>query len=102
MNSSESITTEVAQQFPRQVQFLQRLVQAKSVNPFTPDHSLPDVPIETEVATVIQDELASLGFPSQLAGVSPQRSNVLCHMRGSDHSKKTLILTKLLTLLSPR
>jgi succinyl-diaminopimelate desuccinylase len=101
MNSIESIATAVAQQFPRQVQFLQRLIQTKSVNPFPPDHLLPDIPIETEVAAVIQDELDSLNLPSQLAGVSPQRSNVLSYLKGSGNMSKTLLLTTHMDTVDP-
>jgi succinyl-diaminopimelate desuccinylase len=93
MKQQESISIAVAEQFRQQVGFLQRLVQAKSANPFTPDTSPPDAPIEEEVAAVIQGELQRLGFEANLYGVSSQRPNVLCHIRGAGRSERTLILT---------
>jgi hypothetical protein len=45
-----AISTSVRHQFDQEVAFLQRLVRAKSANPFLPEASRSDVPIEAEVA----------------------------------------------------
>ena len=56
--------------FRQQIEFLQRLVRAKSSNPFLPESSPPDVPVEEEVAAIIQQELHLLGLPAEQIGVS--------------------------------
>ena len=55
----------------KQVGFLQRLIRARSANPFLPEASPPDVPIEAEVAARIHEELHQLGLPATFYGVSP-------------------------------
>jgi succinyl-diaminopimelate desuccinylase len=93
MDQQVSISTVIREQFGRQVEFLQHLIRAKSANPYTPEASPPDVPVEEEVAAVIHQELHHLGFPSELHGISPQRPNVVCYLPGMDKRAKTLILT---------
>ena len=95
------ITLVVQSMFRQQIEFLQRLVRARSSNPFLPNSSLPDVPIEEEVAEVIQQELHQLGLPSELIGVSSQRPNVVCHVPGSGQTEKTLILTTHMDTVEP-
>ena len=63
MEQQEAISTVIAEHFEQQVDFLERLVRTKSDNPFRPNSSSPDVPVEKEMATVIAQELQSLGFP---------------------------------------
>ena len=87
--------------FSQQIEFLQRLVRTRSSNPFLPDSSLPDVPVEEEIAEVIQQELHQLGLPSELIGVSSQRPNVMCHVPGSGQTGKTLILTTHMDTVEP-
>ena len=101
MEQQEAISTVIAEHFEQQIDFLERLVRTKSDNPFRPDSSSPDVPVEKEMATVIAQELQSLGFPVALHGVSPQRPNVLCSLSGSGHNKKTLILTTHMDTVMP-
>jgi succinyl-diaminopimelate desuccinylase len=95
------LTPVVQSVFRQQIEFLQRLVRTRSSNPFLPDSSLSDVPVEEEVAEVIQQELHRLGLPSELIGVSSQRPNVVCHVPGSGQTGKTLILTTHMDMVEP-
>ena len=74
-----------------QIAFLQALVRTRSANPFTPDTSRPDEPVEQAVAHRIYDELRGLGLEPELLGVSEARPNVLAWVRGAAH-ERTLIL----------
>src|SRR5438876_4258154 len=93
MEKQQAITQAIGQQFVQQVDFLQQLVQANSVNPFTPETSLPSVPVEEAIATIIQQELRTLGFKANQHNVSPQRSYVIDHLPGSGTTENTVILT---------
>ncbi len=101
MEKHEAISTAIQGTFGQQVEFLQRLVRARSANPFLPQSSPPDVPVEEEVAAVIQQELHRLGFQVELIGVSSQRPNVVCHIPGSGKTEKTLILTTHMDTVEP-
>ena len=101
MRKQETISLAIQNQFNQQVDFLRRLVQAKSTNPFTPDTSLPSTPVEQEVANVICQELHRLGFKAELFGPSPQRPNVVCYLPGSDKTAKTLVLTTHMDTVEP-
>ncbi len=101
MNEQEAISTAIQGTFGQQVEFLQRLVQARSTNPFLPESSSPDIPVEQEVAAEIQQELHRLGFQSELRGVSSQRPNVVCHIPESGKAEKTLILTTHMDTVEP-
>ncbi len=101
MEQQAAIAAVIAELFDQQVDFLQRLVRTKSANPFTPDTTSPDVPVEEEMARVISQELHHLGFPVALHGVSPQRPNVLSSLSGSGHTEKTLILTTHMDTVMP-
>ena len=101
MEKQGGIATAVRGQFDRQVAFLQRLVQARSANAYTPETSSPDIPVEAEVATVIQQELQYLGLPREMHGVSPQRPNVLCFLPGAGTAEKTVILTTHMDTVAP-
>jgi len=89
MDQQVSISNIIRAQFGRQVEFLQHLIRAKSANPYTPETSPPDVPVEEEVAAVIHQELHHLGFPSELHGSrrSVQMSSATCQgwIRGRKH-----------------
>lgn len=74
-----------------QVDFLQRLIRAKSANPFTPEDSSPVVPIEREVAYLIYDKLRVIGLMPEFRGASSERPNVVGALRGFG-SERTLIL----------
>jgi acetylornithine deacetylase/succinyl-diaminopimelate desuccinylase family protein len=101
MEKLEAISTAIRDMFGQQLEFLQRLVGARSTNPFLPDSSPPDVPVEEEVAKVIHQELHRLGFKAELIGVSSQRPNVVCYLPGSGKTEKTLILTTHMDTVEP-
>src|SRR5215472_4646182 len=101
MEKQPALTTCVQSTFGQQVEFLQNLVRARSSNPFIPESSPFDVPVEEKVAAAIQQELHRLGFKAELIGVSTKRPNVLCHIPGSRQSKKTLILTTHMDTIEP-
>lgn len=79
--------------FESEVEFLQRLVRANSVNTYTADTSPPDVPVEAEVATIILEKMRRLAWQPTLHGVSSRRPNVLCTLPGAEAARRTLILT---------
>jgi len=77
--------------FPQQIAFLQQLVQTRSANPFTPENSDPDTPIELHVAQLIHNRLQEIGLSPEFRGVSAQRPNVIAVLPGTN-SHKSLIL----------
>ncbi len=101
MEKRQAISTSVQEQFEQQVSFLQRLVQANSANPFTPEVSSATAPIEAEVAAVIHEELRRLGFTAHLIGASAQRQNVICHFQGSGRGERSLIVTTHMDTVEP-
>jgi succinyl-diaminopimelate desuccinylase len=101
MDKLAALSAAIQAQFSQEVEFLQRLVQARSANPFTPETSAPDTPVEEEVAAVTLQELHRLGLPAELIGVSSQRPNVLCRVPGSGKTGKTLILTTHMDTVEP-
>jgi len=101
MEKQGTISTAIEAYFDQQVAFLQQLVRAKSVNPFTPETVSSDVPVEREVATVIHQELHRLGFAAELVGRTSQRPNVLCHIPHAGSARKTLILTTHMDTVEP-
>jgi acetylornithine deacetylase/succinyl-diaminopimelate desuccinylase family protein len=72
-----------------QIDFLRKLIQTKSANPFTPDKSVPETPVERAIAEIIHEKLIDMNITSKLIGVSPFRPNVLAEINGGE---KTLIL----------
>jgi len=101
MKHQDTLSAVIGEQFRQQVDFLRRLVRTKSTNPFTPDTSSPSAPIEAEVADVVYRELQRLGFQPEMHGVSVQRPNVLCQLRGSGSLDKTLILSAHMDTVEP-
>jgi acetylornithine deacetylase/succinyl-diaminopimelate desuccinylase-like protein len=101
MNTQDAIAIAIEDTLAHHIEFLQRLVRARSSNPFLPESSPPDIPVEEEVATIIQQELHRLGLPADLVGVSSQRPNVVCHIPGSGKTEKTLILTTHMDTVEP-
>jgi acetylornithine deacetylase/succinyl-diaminopimelate desuccinylase-like protein len=99
--NSDIIATAVQAQFDQEVRFLQRLVSARSANPYLPETSSVDAPVEREVAELIQQELQTLGYPSDLVGISPLRPNVVCSLAGTGATQKTLILTTHMDTVDP-
>jgi acetylornithine deacetylase/succinyl-diaminopimelate desuccinylase-like protein len=101
MEKQVATKTSIQSAFRQQIEFLQHLVRARSSNPFLPDSSPPDVPVEAEVASVIKQELHRLGLPAELIGVSSQRPNVVCHVPGTEETGKRLILTTHMDTVEP-
>jgi succinyl-diaminopimelate desuccinylase len=101
MDRQAAISAVIRAQLGQQVEFLRRLVRARSANPFTPETSAPDTPVEEEVAAVTHQELHRLGFTSELIGVSSQRPNVVCRLPGSGKTAKTLILSTHMDTVEP-
>jgi acetylornithine deacetylase/succinyl-diaminopimelate desuccinylase-like protein len=66
-----------------QIAFLQRLVRARSTNPYTPERSDPADPVEREVAHLILAELEQIGLRPAQQGISPERPNVVARLSGS-------------------
>jgi succinyl-diaminopimelate desuccinylase len=87
--------------FDEEVMYLQRMVQCRSSNPFTPEMAPSDVPVEQQVAQVVLDQMQRLGLSATMRGVSAQRPNVLCSLPGSDPSGRTLILTTHMDTVEP-
>lgn len=81
----------IERQFSHQVEFLKDLVKAKSANPYTPEESPKDQPIEKKVAKLLYDKLKELKLAPRRMGVSPERSNIICYM-GPDRFRKSLML----------
>lgn len=102
MKEQHVIATTIQKQFQQEKAFLQRLIQAHSSNPFTPETSCPNLPVEYEVANVILQELQRLGYmQTELVGVSPERPNVICRIPGNGRSEKTLILSTHMDTVEP-
>jgi acetylornithine deacetylase/succinyl-diaminopimelate desuccinylase family protein len=88
---SKRIHKSIEKNFDAQVKFLAKLVQEKSANPFTPETSSVEVPIEKEVAHLIYKKLNSFGLSPKYIGASKQRPNVVCSY-GVKRYRKSLIL----------
>lgn len=101
MREQDSLAAVIQGQFQQEIAFLQRLVRAKSSNPFTPETSRPDHPVEAEVAAVVHQELLHLEYQPALTGISTQRPNVLCTIQGNGDSEKTLILSTHMDTVEP-
>jgi acetylornithine deacetylase/succinyl-diaminopimelate desuccinylase-like protein len=84
------IIEEIEEFKEEEIEFLQKLIQTRSVNHNLddPTKSSPYDPVELEVAELIYDKLKSIGFSPQYEGISPSRPNVVCKF-GS--GKRTLI-----------
>ncbi len=84
------IIKEIESSKAEQIEFLQKLVQTRSVNPNMddPTKSSPYDPIELEVAELIFCKLKEIGFSPEFIGASPSRPNVVCEF---GKGKKTLI-----------
>ena len=84
------IIEEIEKSQKEQIEFLQKLVQTRSVNPNMddPTKSSPYDPIELEVAELIFNKLKKIGLSPKFESVSPSRPNVVCEL---GKGKKTLI-----------
>ena len=85
-----SVLKEIEKSKKEQVEFLQKLVQSRSVNPNMddPTKSSPYDPVELEVAELIFNKLKNIGLSPKFEGISPSRPNVVCEI---GEGKKTLI-----------
>lgn len=74
-----------------QIAFVQQLVRTRSANPFIPDTSDPDEPIERQVAYLIHEQLRAIGLEPEFMGTSMDRPNVVAVLRGTG-GERSLIL----------
>lgn len=74
------IIEEIEKSEDEQIEFLQKLVQTRSVNPNLgdPTKSSPYDPIELEVAELIFNKLKEIGLSPKFEGISVSRPNVVC------------------------
>lgn len=91
MNKIKSkILEEIERSKKEEIKFLQKMVQTRSVNPYTddPTKSSPYDPIELEIAELIFNKLKEIGLSPKFEGVSLSRPNVVCEF---GKGKKTII-----------
>lgn len=90
IDTKQKIIEEIEKSKKEQVEFLQKLVQTKSVNlnMDDPTKSSPYDPIELEIAELIFDKLKKIGLSPKFESVSSSRPNVVCEF---GKGKKTLI-----------
>ncbi len=86
----QKIMNEIEKRKYEQIEFLQKLVQTKSVNPNVddPTKSSPYDPVELKVAELIFNKLKEIGLRPKFEGISLSRPNVVCEF---GQGKKTLI-----------
>ena len=101
MDEPTTLSGVIGANFGQEIVFLQRMVRARSANPFTPETSSPDIPVEEEGAAITQQELQRLGCASELRGVSARRPNVVSRLPGTGQTGKTLILTTHMDTIDP-
>ncbi len=84
------IIEEIKKSKTEQIEFLQKLVQTRSVNPNMDDpmKSSPYDSVELEVAELISNELKKIGLFPRFESISPLRPNIVCEF---GKGKKTLI-----------
>jgi len=75
--TADAIARKIEKNFEEQVKFLAKLVQAKSPNPYNPQESSVEMPIEKEVGELIFQKLQESGFEPRKMGASRERSNIL-------------------------
>ena len=90
IDTKQKIIKEIEKSKKEQIEFLQKLVQTKSVNPNMddPTKSSPYDPIELEVAELIFDKLKKIGLSPKFESISSSRPNVVCEF---GKGKKTLV-----------
>jgi succinyl-diaminopimelate desuccinylase len=94
------IIKEIEKSKKEQVKFLQKLIQAKSVNPNMqdPTKSSPYDTVELNVAELIFNKLKEIGLSPKFEGISPLRPNVVCEF---GEGKKTLIFNGHMDTIPP-
>lgn len=90
IDTKQKIVKEIEKSKKEQIEFLQKLVQTKSVNPNMddPTKSSPYDPIELEVAELIFNKLKKIGLSPKFESVSSSRPNVVCEF---GKGKKALV-----------
>jgi succinyl-diaminopimelate desuccinylase len=82
-NKEDRLKKQIERNFSDQVFFLQSLIQTKSANPFTPEKSDPQAPIELEVAKLIENKLQEFGLkPKRIALFPAERPNIVAKIKG--------------------
>jgi len=90
-NIKQKIINEIEKQKDEIINFAQKLVRTKSVNPYTPEISSKiNEPIEKEVAKLIYEKLKEFGLKPRYVSVLPNRPNVVCSLK--NNGNPTLIL----------
>lgn len=86
----KKIISEIEKSKKEQIEFLQKLVQTRSINSNMddPTKSSPYDPIELEVAELIYNKLKKISLHPKFEGISLSRPNVVCEF---GKGKKTLI-----------
>lgn len=95
-----TIAKKVADNFDEQVKFLRSIVKAKSPNPYTPQDSPEDEPIEKEVADLIYAELKESGFSPKRLGMGKKRKNVVLEW-GNKRGRNSLMLNGHMDTIPP-
>jgi acetylornithine deacetylase/succinyl-diaminopimelate desuccinylase-like protein len=86
----KEIIKEIEENKNEEVEFLQKLVQTPSANPFVanPLMASPYEPVEKEVAKLIFKRLSDIGLSPEFVGMSENRPNVVAEL---GQGEKTLI-----------
>jgi len=96
----KSIAREVAKNFDDQVGFLVSLVKAKSPNPYTPQDSPIDEPVEKEVAELLYAKLKEFELAPKRVGLSRERANILVEW-GEKRARNSLMLNGHMDTIPP-
>lgn len=97
----ESIQATVETLFEEQIVLLERLVAAKSANPYTPERSDPHDPVEREVADILIQTLKDVGVGVKVMGASKERPNVV-GLTGKLRSRKSIALSGHMDTVMPQ
>ncbi|KKU88644.1 MAG: Acetylornithine deacetylase [Microgenomates group bacterium GW2011_GWF2_47_9] len=98
--AQKSIAHAVSANFSSQVEFLSGIVRAKSPNPYTPQDSPLDEPVEKEVADLIFEKLSEYGFSPRYIGPSKNRANVVVEW-GNKRARNSLMLNGHMDTIPP-
>lgn len=96
----KSIAQAVSKNFDEQIEFLSQIVKAKSPNPYTPQDSPADKPVEREVAELIYAKVKDIGLRPLRKGVSDKRYNVVVDW-GDKRARKSIMLNGHMDTITP-
>lgn len=99
-NQGSAIARAVRSNFDEQVKLLSSLVKAKSSNPYTPQDSPSNLPIEKDVAELIYARLKDIGLRPYRRGVSKERFNVVADW-GDKRARKILMFNGHMDTVTP-